>query len=67
MTKWMANNYFLLQHKYVQASRYTCCYQTMPELIYIINTFSNSLEALPLEINLRNKKILAYWISYTVL
>ena len=33
----------------------------MPESIYIINTFGfpNSLEFLPLEINLRNKKILA--------
>ena len=31
----------------------------MPESICIINTFSNSLEVLPLEINLRNKEILA--------
>ena len=33
----------------------------MPESIYIINTFRfpNSLEVLPLEINLINKKILA--------
>ena len=38
----------------------------MPESMYIINTFSNSLEVLTLEINLRNKKYLLLWISYTV-
>ena len=34
----------------------------MPESIYVIKTFGfpDSLEVLPLEINLRNKKILAF-------
>ena len=29
MTKWMANNYFLSYHKYVEASGYTCYYQAL--------------------------------------
>ena len=59
MTKWMANNYFLLQHKYVEASRYICCYQTLCPNQYILLTLSVLLIVLPLEINLRSKKILA--------